>query len=171
MILIWYHYVGEERSKFEAFIVFGWPYQTTLAMNRLVYSGTLEDYPNLSFITHHCGGMVPYFAHRIAAMYDRAQALSGGAGFERLLSRHPIEYFQRFYGDTVTSGSIPALMCGYSFFGADHILFGTDMPYDTQLGLKAIRDTILAIEGMEISKADKVKIFEGNARGLLHLPI
>ena len=91
--------------------------------------------------------------------------------FPREYRRHPIEYFHRFYGDTVTSGSTPALMCGYSFFGADHILFGTDMPYDEELGLRGIKDTIRAIEQMEISEAERVKIFEGNARTLLRLLI
>ena len=92
-----------------------------------------------------------------------------GTGFERRLKRAPIEYFQQFYGDTVTWGSTPALMCGYSFFGADHIVFGTDMPYDGELGMRHTRDTIQAIEEMQISKAEKVKIFEGNARELLRL--
>jgi len=164
-------YPGEESSKYQACMVFSWPYQTTLAMNRLVYSGILEDYPNIKFITHHCGGMVPFCARRIAGMYDYNQVLFNGSAFDRILKKPPTEYFRQFYGDTVTWGDVPALMSGYSFFGADHILFGTDMPYDSQFGLRQTRETIRAIERMEITETDKAKIFEGNARELLRLPV
>ena len=164
-------YPGEKYSKYLACMVFSWPYQTTLAMNRLVYSGILEDYSSLNFITHHCGGMVPHFAERIVGMYDYNEVLLGWGGFDRLLRRPPIEYFRRFYADTVTWGSVPALMSGYSFFGADHLLFGTDMPYDNQLGLRQTRVTINAVEQMNISASDKKRIFEDNARSLLRLPL
>jgi aminocarboxymuconate-semialdehyde decarboxylase len=62
-------------------------------------------------------------------------------------------------------------MCGYAFFGADHILFGTDMPYESQFGERFTRDTIRSIENMDISKEDKIKIFEGNAKKLFRLPV
>ena len=45
------------------------------------------------------------------------------------LTKPPLEYFKRFYGDTVLGGNTPALMCGYAFFGADHMLFASDYPY------------------------------------------
>ena len=61
-------------------------------------------------------------------------------------------------------------MCGLDFFGADHILFGTDMPFDSEIGLVAVRRTVEAIERMSISDSDKRKIFEENARRLLRLP-
>jgi aminocarboxymuconate-semialdehyde decarboxylase len=76
-----------------------------------------------------------------------------------------------FYGDTATNGSTPALMCGYAFFGADHMLFGTDFPYDAQLGDIFIRQGIAAIEQMDIPGPEKKKIFEDNARELFRLPL
>jgi aminocarboxymuconate-semialdehyde decarboxylase len=60
-------------------------------------------------------------------------------------------------------------MCGYSFFGADHILFATDMPYDSEGGDRYTRQTIAAVEQMSIPAAEKVQIFEGNARRILKL--
>ena len=164
-------YPDEEGSKYLACSAFAWPYQTTLAMNRLVYSGILEDYSNLTFVTHHCGGILPFLAERVQAIFSYNEIVHKGVGFDRTLRRPPIEYFHRFYGDTVTCGSTPALMCGYSFFGAEHLVFGTDMPLDSELGLRQTRDTICAVERMEISEADKVKIFEDNARRILRLPI
>jgi aminocarboxymuconate-semialdehyde decarboxylase len=60
-------------------------------------------------------------------------------------------------------------MCAYDFFGEDHILFGTDMPYDIGNGDVSIRQTIDAIEGMQIPDGSKKKILEGNTGRLLKL--
>ncbi|MET0849509.1 MAG: amidohydrolase family protein [Candidatus Rokuibacteriota bacterium] len=58
---------------------------------------------------------------------------------------------------------------GLAFFGADHVLFGTDFPFDPEHGLGFIRDTIAVMERMRVSAEDKAKIYEGNARRLLRL--
>ena len=151
------------------FHIFGWPYETAAAMTRLVFSGTLERYPNLKFITHHCGGMVPYLEQRMIGAYDHAEMLRG-AKYKQGLTKAPIEYFKMFYYDTALYGSTAALMCGYAFCGADHMLFATDMPYDSELGDRYIRQTIASIEQMDIGEPEKRKIFEDNARRLLRLP-
>jgi len=161
-------YKTEDHSKYWIFSVFGWPYETTAAMTRLVFSGVLQKYPNLKFITHHCGGMLPYFAERMTKGHDYAEVRLK-AKFKQGLSKPPIEYFRMFYADTALYGHTPGLMCGYAFFGAAHMLFGTDMPYDSGNGDRYIRDTIDAIEKMDIPLSEKAAIFEGNARSLLHL--
>jgi predicted TIM-barrel fold metal-dependent hydrolase len=51
------------------------------------------------------------------------------------------------------------------------MLFGTDMPYDNQLGERATRETVQAVHEMNIPEADRKKIFEGNARKLFRLPV
>jgi len=91
--------------------------------------------------------------------------------YTRGLTDLPVEYFRRFYTDTALVGNTPALMCAYDFFGAERLLFGSDAPFDAQLGDYGIRRTIEAIERMEIPAADKKKIFEDNARKLLRLPV
>ena len=163
-------YRTEKRSKYMIFHVFGWPYETAAAMTRLVFSGILEKYPNLKIITHHCGSMVPYLEQRIIGAYDHAEMLRG-AKYKRGLSKPPIEYFKMFYYDTAIYGSTPGLMCAYAFCGADHMLFATDFPYDSQFGERYIRQTIQSIEQMNIGDLEKKMIFEDNARKLLRLPI
>lgn len=148
-------YVGESHSRHALFMSIGWPYETTAAMCRLVFGGVMEKYPNIKFITHHCGAMLPFLADRI------------GAHRRPWLSKIAIEYFRMFYGDTATIPSVPSLMCGYAFFGANHMVFATDMPYPS---IEMIDGTISAVESMEIPNSDKKKIFEGNARRLLRLP-
>jgi predicted TIM-barrel fold metal-dependent hydrolase len=73
-----------------------------------------------------------------------------------------------FYADTANIG-LPALTCGVQFFGADHVLFGTDMPFGPELGEAYIRQGIDALEKMSIPAGEKAKLFEANARRLLHL--
>jgi predicted TIM-barrel fold metal-dependent hydrolase len=162
-------YESEDRSRYAIFSILGWPYDTTVAMVRLVLSGILEKYPALKFITHHCGGMVPFFAKRIEGSYDFDETRLN-LKYKTKISKPLMDYFRLFYNDTALYGSSSALMCAYDFFGAEHILFGTDMPFDSEFGAKYIRETISSIEEMNIPDSDKKKIFEQNARKLLHLP-
>jgi predicted TIM-barrel fold metal-dependent hydrolase len=161
-------YRTEEESKYRIFSVFGWPYETTVAMTRIVFSGLLETYPNLKLITHHCGGMVPFLRERVIGSYDRIFKDLKDDVRQRLSKPH-VEYFRMFYNDTAINGNTSALMCAYEFCGAEHLLFATDNPFDTELGERNLRQVIRAIEQMAISAAEKKKIFEGNARKLLAL--
>jgi uncharacterized protein len=163
-------YRTEKVSKYRIAAMFGWPYETTAAMSRLVFSGVLEKYPNLKFITHHCGGMIPFYAARMAQFQDTDEMMRKSKT-KQVLSKSPAEYFKMFYADTALGGNSPALMCAHAFFGVDHILFGTDLPYDHMNGARMTRYTINAVEEMDISAADRKKIYEDNARNLLRLPI
>jgi predicted TIM-barrel fold metal-dependent hydrolase len=60
-------------------------------------------------------------------------------------------------------------MCGYALYGADNIVFGTDMPYDFEFGERNIRQNIDSVEAMPISDHEKKMIYEDNARKLLGL--
>jgi predicted TIM-barrel fold metal-dependent hydrolase len=160
-------YPEEKISKYQIWAMFGWPYETTAAMTRLIFSGVLNRYPSLKIITHHCGAMVPYFAERIDSACDMAETMKEPV--KQALARPPLDYYRMFYNDTAVSGSRSALMCAYDFFGPEHILFGTDMPMDSEYGARLVRRTIEAIEGMDIPDRDKQLIFEENARRLLGL--
>lgn len=163
-------YRSEKTSLYRIHWYFGWPYETSAAMARLVMSGIMEKYPDLKFITHHAGGMIPFFENRIVGGLDHTEMLQR-ANFKENLRRPVLDYFKMFYADTAINGSIPALMCANAFFGTDHFLFGTDWPFDSQRGERSTRETIEAVGNMEISDADKRMIFEGNARRLLRLAV
>lgn len=163
-------YAGETESKYIIWHLWGLVWETTVSMTRLVFSGVLEKYPNLKMITHHCGAMVPFFSERIVNHYNQSE-MRNKTNFTAGLTEPPIEYFRRFYVDTAILGNTPALMCSYHFYGAEHMLFGTDMPMDAQIGHYGTRRTIPAIEQMDIPDADRKKIFEDNARQLLRLPV
>jgi len=165
-------YRTENASKYHSYAIFGWPYETTLVMNRLVFSGVMEKYPNLKIVTHHCGGMIPYYEERIIQHHDKIEMARLHTGYKREFTKAPIDYFKMFYSDTAIHGNTPALMCAYAFWGADHLLFGADMPLgDREFGSQAYRKTINAINRMDISDVEKNRIFEDNARNLMRLPI
>ncbi len=160
-------YRTEKESRYIVHSVFGWPFETAVAMTRLVFSGVLDKWPKLKVITHHCGGMVPFFEHRITSIYEKAASVVGSQ-FD--LKKPLIEYYRMFYNDTALYGGTPSLMCGYAMFRADHLLFGTDMPLgDSQEGMKNTGKTIESIELMNITPEEKRKVFELNARKLLGL--
>ena len=65
---------AEARSEFEIWWTFGWPYETSAAMARLVFAGYFDRFPDLKIITHHMGAMAPYFAGRVGPGWDQLGA-------------------------------------------------------------------------------------------------
>jgi predicted TIM-barrel fold metal-dependent hydrolase len=162
-------YSTEDRSKFLVYTNFGWPFESSAAMARLAFGGVLERFPGLKIITHHAGGLIPFFHKRIELSWDFNIERMGYQTDGQTLSRAPLDYYRMFYCDTAIQGNTPALMCALEFFGADHIVFATDTPYDNELGTRVYRETIPAVDAMPISNVDRRKIFEGNARRLFKL--
>jgi uncharacterized protein len=163
-------YAGEDKSKYEIWQVLGWPVETSVAMARLVFSGLLERLPELRLITHHCGGMLPYFSGRAETLWAQlgSRSVDGAeADVLKRLSKPPIEYFKMFYGDTVLGGSTSALRCGLDFFGADKVVFASDCPFDPEGGPMFIREGIRSIDDLHLDKEDARKLYFGNAFRLL----
>ena len=165
-------YATETRSKYDLWWAFGWPYETSNFMGRLVFSGLFDKLPDLKIITHHLGAMVPYFEMRAGPGLDQLGTRSDDPEDNAVLGRlkkRPYDYFRMFYGDTAVFGSIPATECGLAFFGSDHVLFASDAPFDPEGGSGYIRETLRVLDGITCSIEDRQKIFEGNARRLLKL--
>jgi aminocarboxymuconate-semialdehyde decarboxylase len=167
----WADYPTEERSKYELWWVFGWEYDTAIFMGRMVMSGVLERYPEIKFLIHHGGSMVPHFAGRIGPGLDQLGARTPPDQIEDVetypLSKRPLDYFKQFYVDTALFGTAHAIRCSLEFFGADHVLFASDSPFDPEKGPGYIRSTIANLEELELSDADRAGIYEHNARRIL----
>jgi uncharacterized protein len=164
-------YASEEKSKYEIWQVLGWPMETSVAMSRMVFSGLLERLPNLRLITHHCGGMLPYFSGRAETLWAQLGSRSNDGAEANVLSslsKPPMEYFKMFYGDTVLGGSSAALRCGLDFFGVDKVVFASDCPFDPEGGPMFIREGIRSIEDLNLPKEDARKLYFGNAFKLLN---
>jgi predicted TIM-barrel fold metal-dependent hydrolase len=164
-------YASEKESQNEIWFSFGWPYETTACMTRLIYSGLFDELPNLKIVSHHMGGMIPFFSGKIKLGFRQiffGDAETNPTAKELGLKKKPIEYFKMLYADTAL-GEVAPTRCGYAFFGTDKCVFATDAPFDHEQGRYLLRNTIAAVEALEISKTEKDAIFAGNARKLLKL--
>jgi len=162
-------YVGETTSKYEIWWTFGWPYETSAAMQRLVFSRLFDRLPGIKILAHHLGAMIPYFEGRVGYGLDQLGTRTADEDYESLrrsLPRRPIDYFKMFWADTAVFGSAAATECGLRFFGPDQVVFASDAPFDPEGGALYIRETLKVIDGLEITEAERSKIYQGNAERL-----
>ena len=140
----WLHPVFDERKP-DNNIVFSWEYELAQAMLQMVQAGLFRDHPDLKVIVHHAGAMAPFFAGRI----------------DRILPPDQSADFRRFYADTAILGNTPALELASDFFGADHMLFGTDAPFGI-LPAGATKEISAAIDAMRLSDEERAAMYARN---------
>jgi predicted TIM-barrel fold metal-dependent hydrolase len=166
-------YADETDSRFEMWWVFGWPYETTLAMVRIVFAGYFDRYPDLKIITHHGGGMVPFFSGRIGpgldALGTRTPDEQKPALTQHDLKRRPFDYFKMFHADTALFGAPHGVRCALDFFGAERMLFASDFPFDPEKGSYNIRATIADLDTLGLDAKTRTAIEMGNARRLMRM--
>ncbi|EHJ53315.1 amidohydrolase family protein [Streptococcus macacae] len=146
---IWLHPIFDGRKP-DNNIIFSWEYELTQAMLQIVQAGLYQKYPDLKIIVHHAGAMVPFFGERIYYILPEAQVAD----------------FHKFYVDTAILGNPKALELTIDYFGAEHVLFGTDAP----LGIAPSGATQViaeAIEELPLSKTDKQAIFSANIERMI----
>jgi aminocarboxymuconate-semialdehyde decarboxylase len=131
----------------------GFPFDTTLAAAKLVFSGVAERFPRIRWVLSHLGGAIPYLAERL----DR-----GHRAFRECrahIAKPPSEYLKTWYYDTVNF-DMRALALAVEFAGASQVLAGSDYPH--LIGsIKGMRDSVGALE---LSDEDKRAILGENAR-------
>ena len=138
--------------------VIGNPLETTVAASHLIFDGVMQRHPKLKVVLPHAGG---YLAHYWARMDHGWRARPD---CRTVIQKKPSSYLEKFYFDTITfdRGMLKHLV---ERFGADHVLLGTDYPYD--MGMEHPVDFIGGTPG--VSMADKAKIMGGNAARLLKI--
>ena len=170
----WADYPVEQKSKYEMWWLFGWPYETSVFMGRMVFSGMFDKLPELKIITHHLGAMVPFLANRVGYGMDQFGARTSDEDYEGMLKRmakRPVDYFKMFYNDTSINGWASGIRCGIDFFGTRRVLFGTDCPFDPEGGPLFIRETFKAIDSLKLKPQDRRRLYFGNAASLLRLEV
>lgn len=163
-------YATEQISKFDLWWALGWPYETSAAMGRLVFAGLFDRWPDAVVITHHVGGMIPMMEGRLQwglQLLGTRNPPELAAAVETDLQETPLAAFRRFYADTASFGARAALACGQAFFGTERLLFATDMPFDPEQGPGFIRETLRAIDELELSPEQRQAILSGNVRRLI----
>jgi predicted TIM-barrel fold metal-dependent hydrolase len=165
-------YMTEDKSQYEIWWTFGWPYETSAMMARLVFSKIFDRLPNLKVVTHHAGGMVPFFEGRVGPGWSQIGKRTSHADYTTLLGelkRPHLDYFKDFYADTATFGSRRAIEHAIDFFGLDRVVFASDAPFDPEGGPMYIRETIKILDGPHFTDAERQAIYEDNPRRLLKL--
>jgi uncharacterized protein len=165
-------YKTESKSRYEIWWTFGWPYETSAAMARMVFSGMMDKLPKLKVLAHHMGAMVPYFEGRVGPGMDQLGKRTSDEDLALVLKRlkkRPFDYFKDFYADTAVFGSRGATLCGLDFYPTEQVLFASDSPFDPERGPGYIRDTIKVLESIEMPDDKREMICFRNAQRLFHL--
>ena len=138
--------------------VIGNPLDTTIAVSHLIFDGVMERNPKLKVLLAHAGG---YLAHYWARMDHVYGARPDG---RTVIKRKPSTYLERFYFDTITFD--PGMLRNMiDRFGPDHVMLGTDYPYDM-----AEVDPLGLISAVKrLPKSDRDLITGGNAKKLFKL--
>jgi aminocarboxymuconate-semialdehyde decarboxylase len=125
--------------------------EVSVAAGRLILSGIMERNPALKVIVSHTGGFLPYQAGRLDKNAKAAR-----------LREAPSVYLKRMYTDTV-SPHMPGIRFAVEYFGADHVLYGSDYPcWDPATALQLC-------EQIGLSAPDRDRILHDNARRVLAL--
>jgi len=137
-----------------------WPTESALAISRIVYNGIFDRYPNLKMIASHLGGMILLYLDRLNWREGNPEC-----------KQEPEEYFQKLYYDTAGPIRTAFIKLVYDTVGGDQILFGSDYPHgrgghDDQF----YPMTLDAVNDLDVSKADKEKIYYRNAKKLFGFP-
>ncbi len=142
--------------------VIGWPYDSSVAMYRLIFSGVFDRYPDLKIIIHHQGALFPTWWDRIQGMLQMLED-THSPGLPTI-SKPWIDHARKFYVDTANPDVRPDILgLTYKFFGPDHVLFGTDTPMD----INFVPIALETIQGMNLSSQAEKKIFSGNILKLI----
>lgn len=165
-------YETETRSEYEIFWTLGWPYETSATMARMVFSRMFDKFPGLKVITHHAGGMIPYFEGRVGPGWDQMGKRTSDRDLKpvlKALKRPHLEYFKEFYADTASFGSRKAIEHAIEFFGEDRVVFASDAPFDPEGGPMYIRETLRILDTLNVTEEVRHKLYHGNAEKLLGL--
>jgi aminocarboxymuconate-semialdehyde decarboxylase len=136
----------------------GFPFDTTLAAAKLVFSGVVEKYPRIRWVLGHLGGAIPYLAERLDRGYFAFDECRAN------ISKPPSEYLKEFYYDSVNF-DINALEFAINFAGSDRFVAGSDYPHK----IGSLEMMVSSIEKLDISPGEKADIYGENAARLLEL--
>jgi len=144
-------------------LIFGWAFDSTVAMTRLVYGRVLERFPEINWVVADVGGVLAFFAQRAINIYSgRTDEIRHKYG----LQENPLDSFRRFYVDTADHPA-STLRCVKDFFTADRMVLGTNYPYGPEEGCVLVKNSLKAIDGLELNSTDREKILGGNAARIL----
>ncbi len=133
----------------------GNPLDTTIAAACLTFGGVMERHPTLKICLSHGGGFVPFQAGR----FGHGWTVRGEP--KANLSVPPAESLARFYYDTILHAE-RALEFMIDSVGAEHVLLGSDYPFDM-----GMMDCVAHVRGLKIPDGARDTILGREAERLL----
>lgn len=132
--------------------VIGNPLDTTIAVSHLIFDGVVARYPKIKFVAAHGGGFIAHYWARMD------HAWRARPDTRTIIKKKPSSYLEKFYFDSITFDPrmLKQLIDRY---GADHVMLGTDYPYD--MGEDDPRGIIAEVK--KLSALDRKLIEGGNA--------
>lgn len=139
--------------------VIGNPLDTTVAVSHLIFGGVLDAYPKLKICLAHGGGYAAAYSGR----FDHAHGARSDCRL--FIKQRPTSYLKKLYFDTIvfTHHQLEYLV---GVYGSDHIILGTDYPYDM-----ALPEAVKFVGSAKLGRADKAAILGGNAARLLKIKL
>jgi aminocarboxymuconate-semialdehyde decarboxylase len=148
---------GEHLAAYYLHNLLGNPFDTTLAVSRLLFGGVLERHPRLRLCLAHGGGALPSVIGRLEKGYEVFDVCRGqGAG-------RPAAYLGRLWYDTITH-DVTALEALVARVGAGRVLLGSDYPFTI-----GDLDPVRTVENLGVDRGARDAILGGNAAALLGL--
>jgi predicted TIM-barrel fold metal-dependent hydrolase len=175
-VMLWLHpsrppfadYADEQTSLYQVWQQMGWPYDTTAAMYRIVFSGVFERHPTIRIITHHHGGFVPYYQGGMRGSWAASE--EEGRDLSDKVSRPYIDHFKKFYCDTACKDYVPKVLeLALDFFGPERMLFGSDTPFGAGDGQRFTSGALRSIEAMQMAPDMRNTILFANAQRILKI--
>jgi predicted TIM-barrel fold metal-dependent hydrolase len=175
-VMLWLHpsrppladYADEKTSLYQVWQQMGWPYDTTAAMYRIVFSGVFERHPSIRIITHHHGGFVPYYQGGMRGSWAASE--EEGRQLSDKVSRPYIDHFKKFYCDTACKDFVPKVLeLALDFFGPERMLFGSDTPFGAGDGQNFTSGALRSIEAMQVAPDVRRTILSTNAQQILKI--
>ncbi|MHB1909320.1 MAG: amidohydrolase family protein [Nitrososphaerales archaeon] len=144
-------------------LIFGWPFDTTISISRLAFSGMLSRFPQLKLIAAHGGGMIPFFKGRIKML---ARVAAGGG--KAIVQEFNEAVLKNLYYDAAVfdPDSLELLV---KFAGAGHVLYASDYPFGQNLGKNCYVDSISMMEKLNLNETEKNMVASGNARRIFKI--
>jgi aminocarboxymuconate-semialdehyde decarboxylase len=149
---------GRRLAEYYLINTVGMPMDSTVAIARLIFGGVLERHPALKICVVHGGGYLPSYPGRFDHAYHARDDC------REHISRPPSEYLRRLHFDSMVfdPGDLGRLIERY---GSDHVLLGTDYPYD----MGEVDPVGLVMAVADLTDEDRLRVLGGNAARLLRI--
>jgi 2,3-dihydroxybenzoate decarboxylase len=143
--------------------IYGFAVDTGMHLLGIITAGVFDRFPKLRIVVGHLGEALPFWLFRIDYMH-RASVQAQRYACMKPLKRKPSEYLrENVYITTSGVAWPPAIRFCQEVLGMERVLYAMDYPY------QFVADEVTATDSIQISAADKKKLFQSNAETVFAL--